>query len=318
MRSSAATSSNQPPIENLFEMDTASVSNTLKRKCGPEETLNPSKKIAVEEAHEASILIAIQKNKTDSALLRLPDEILEKILTFVIGDRILHVQYGEYQPSPSSKPLLYGLSHRICTAEQSEEAAYEDSKYGCPDTPDGQQPEFYVQPYSIRHNQCFKSFAAHNQSQLSVVLLRLALPWGVGGYHGDRNDGAPWIDSFTPNIIGALTGLKTLEINLELRCCSKQYLSPQDARRCIIPPDALSRFQQLRPRSARVIVSDNQNTVLRYIRRAGGGSERDHRLIWEEKREVAGFYETELVVADSSPLNACPKRVSPGQSRRVN
>ncbi|KAL8757712.1 MAG: hypothetical protein Q9184_004130 [Pyrenodesmia sp. 2 TL-2023] len=322
-------------------MHTTPAPNALKRKRGLEEIFDPSKKVAVEGAREASIPAVIQKNKTDSPLLRLPDEILKEIITFVVGGHTLHVKYGEHQPSPSSKSVFRGLRHGICTAQQSEEVAYKDSKYGCADIPYGQHPEFYVQPYSIRHDPCFKSFVAHYKSRLSIAVLyvsrlvyetadhvllstntfaftdppslavfmgalhpqriatvnklQLALPWGVGSSHGDRNDGAPWTDTLAPNIMGALTGLKTLEITLEPRCCSEPYLHPQNIRR--------RSFRRLRPRSARVMVSDNQNTVLRRIYRAGG-SERDRRLTWVQKREVACFYET-CLVADS-PLQNIP------------
>lgn len=106
-------------------MHTNPAPNALKcKRDGPEEIFDPSKKVAGEEAREASILAmlvhhdvncdvkanrnSIQKNKTDSPLLRLPVEILEKIVTLVVGGQTLHLQYKRYQRNTNPESTRYG------------------------------------------------------------------------------------------------------------------------------------------------------------------------------------------------------------------
>lgn len=80
----------------------------------------------------------------NSPLLLMPSEIREKILVNLVGDNFIHVQY------------FSTFRHAICVANRSEKSAYQDLVTGADIVPDGEDPNFYVESYQKRHENCKK------------------------------------------------------------------------------------------------------------------------------------------------------------------
>lgn len=57
----------------------------------PTKPFDPRKRVAVRKARGANIKV-IERNRTDSPLIRLPDEIIERVFTHVIGGQVVHIK----------------------------------------------------------------------------------------------------------------------------------------------------------------------------------------------------------------------------------
>ena len=76
----------------------------------------------------------VQKNVSESILLKTPTEVRDSILRYVLGDRLIHIKYltkDEYEEfhiqkeDEETKPASDGLCSAFCIAEQSEQEAYD-------------------------------------------------------------------------------------------------------------------------------------------------------------------------------------------------
>ena len=136
----------------------------------------------------------IELSRKTSPLLKLPTEVLQKILKCILGGRLIHVEYLE--PSPDSDldwfysddamssthdadaglPLGRGADTNVsdvqeillqttakvgfrstfCESQQSEREAYDEVKTGYESFPPDQDPEFYVAGWKQRHADCYR------------------------------------------------------------------------------------------------------------------------------------------------------------------
>ncbi|KAI4173606.1 MAG: hypothetical protein LQ346_008394 [Caloplaca aetnensis] len=285
----------------------------------------------------------IQKNKTDSPLLRLPAEILEKIVILVVGGQTVHIRYENYLRNSASNTFGRRLSHSLCTPKPPKSAEESESDSSEDVDADGQQqqeihPDDYsVKPYINRHRHClleadlaprlsltalrvsrqiyaiadhallsqntfafrcpyaFTTFMRdlHPARKAQINKLELALRWDIDEDTCRMLHGKKWATAVTPGLARAIGGLKRLEVDLDFMFDDHRYHPlPPNVNRWTLPLDELARIQLLRPRAARVIVSENQpGRIGRRARR----DVRSNRLGWEEKRDMAGFFEKRLL-----------------------
>lgn len=108
-----------------------------------------------------------QRPPQASGLLRLPAEILDHILGYVVGHKVLHVDDAESVEEEHLKlcdrhPAIceIGQGHgphfylRVCAACVSEQTAWEQFTFGYEEVPDRDEEEYYVADGKERHNRC--------------------------------------------------------------------------------------------------------------------------------------------------------------------
>ncbi|KAL9003042.1 MAG: hypothetical protein Q9188_004074, partial [Gyalolechia gomerana] len=115
------------------------------------------KKIAVKKTSDARV---ISLNRENSPLLGLPPEVLTSILSYVVGDKLIHVRYYKHEhfnEGCAKQHKLWNPSvphvfrHCVCLAKTSEDTAYEHSRFGSPSVPQKYDPEYYVESFMDRH-----------------------------------------------------------------------------------------------------------------------------------------------------------------------
>ncbi|KAL8896938.1 MAG: hypothetical protein Q9207_007472 [Kuettlingeria erythrocarpa] len=156
------------------------VSSALKRKLDLAEPFHQSKKVAVEEAREASILAMSVHQQSPSQGAELmeaePKKILEKIIVFVIGGQTgqtVHVELSIDQPKTVWKSCKHRLSYYLCKAQDPESAVRGESEPGCSDVASCRQQHLnhHVKPYMHRHEHCLGTFATTQPPRLSTAAL---------------------------------------------------------------------------------------------------------------------------------------------------
>ncbi|KAL8867395.1 MAG: hypothetical protein Q9174_005693 [Haloplaca sp. 1 TL-2023] len=105
-----------------------------------------------------------QQPEQTSKLLSFPPEIFEKIMAYVVGGKVVHVDSGPLLqdqhrprcPDHNVCTLRHGPKFytRICEAQISERSAYQEFKTGYKNIPANDFEEFYVADAHKRHRQC--------------------------------------------------------------------------------------------------------------------------------------------------------------------
>ncbi|KAL9003041.1 MAG: hypothetical protein Q9188_004073 [Gyalolechia gomerana] len=109
----------------------------------------------------------VQRPPQASGLLRLPAEILDHILGYVVGHKVLHIDDAESVEEEHLKvcdrhPAIceIGQGHgprfylRVCAARVSEQTAWEQFTSAYEEVPDRDDEEYYVADGKDRHNRC--------------------------------------------------------------------------------------------------------------------------------------------------------------------
>ncbi|KAL8897491.1 MAG: hypothetical protein Q9207_007193 [Kuettlingeria erythrocarpa] len=151
--------------------------STIASSSSTPKPFDPRTRVAVTKARDARIIATISRNRTESPLLSLPDEILERIFIHVVGGQVVHIECSHRYSVYPRKPETV-LDHDLCTAREAQEMAYWESKYGRIDVPasgEAEDAEYSGQSYSERHADCFFATAPWipKKPQLSLTLLRV-------------------------------------------------------------------------------------------------------------------------------------------------
>ncbi|KAK4697525.1 hypothetical protein P7C71_g567, partial [Lecanoromycetidae sp. Uapishka_2] len=144
-----------------------------KRKA-PQETTSRRvvrKKQAVTKTNSSKTKAVIRENAENSPLLRMPSEIREKILVNLVGDNFIHVQHldpwdlgilKKWTGRDDEDELKGGaFRHALCVATKTEQSAYQEMVSGTTTVPKGEDPDYYVEPFKKRHQNCMV-FPSHD------------------------------------------------------------------------------------------------------------------------------------------------------------
>ena len=120
-----------------------------------------------------------QKNYFASPLLRLPPAIRAKILDYLIGGQVVHVQYVQHESGTVEQvPLMGKLRHAICVARETEAEAYARAIRGYHDAnPLSDSKKYYIACCADRHQKCYftsrtlglKNLPAEQKFDLAVL-----------------------------------------------------------------------------------------------------------------------------------------------------
>ena len=116
----------QRPLPNLL----------LPKQCGSPDT---AKRLQTDDDQ------SIERNASTSPLLKLPAEIREKILSLVVGRKLIHLVYIRRRRI---------FRHAICTAASSEHEAHEEFMTGYTHIPTDDSADFYSPTFKKRHAHC--------------------------------------------------------------------------------------------------------------------------------------------------------------------
>lgn len=105
----------------------------------------------------------IKENVANSILLKAPLEVRDRILRFLLGDRMIHIQYITEESLANTRwsmakdadgePAEGGLFAAFCVAEKSEQEAYDEANHSPEKVHPNADPE-YIQPCKERHKDC--------------------------------------------------------------------------------------------------------------------------------------------------------------------
>ena len=139
----------------------------------------------------ANVRSSINRNASESPLLKLASEIREKIWKAAIGDRTIHIKhFSAEQLETLQRHLTYpeatepngAFRHIECTATTTENEAHIASKTQSTVVPAGEDPAFYVQSYKSRHYNCYQLENGDHGKQAWISLFE------QGDYLIDKKD----------------------------------------------------------------------------------------------------------------------------------
>ena len=117
----------------------------------------------------------MRRNATTSPLLKLPAEIRERILTFVLGGMLIHIRctpfsFVEFTKSRVSKGVWAepGFSRYICQEKLTETQSRNKSRQGYPVIPTSDMKEYYIKQERECHARCYKP---GNEKQVNLQIL---------------------------------------------------------------------------------------------------------------------------------------------------
>ncbi|MCJ1455250.1 hypothetical protein MMC28_005604 [Mycoblastus sanguinarius] len=139
------------------------------------EVTAPRKKQAVTKIHSATTKALIQRNALGSPLLKMPAEVREQILLYILGDKVVHIKYfkdGELELVHSLERGLNSMPadrrafrHAVCVAYHSESRAYKEASHGYRCVPCDDSAEYYIVNCAERHQLC----GCHDNNQFPTL-----------------------------------------------------------------------------------------------------------------------------------------------------
>ena len=181
----------------------------------------------------------IQRNATESPLLRLPGELRDRIFRLVIGDQVIHLlRIDKHVPfGQKNRPKCY--THGVCIAERSEDNAYQDfMEHGYQNRP----PPFPFEPgyngghlpYFRCHDRCVSmcknqgNAGQHGGSRISLGLLLTCQQAYVESFHllwatNTFSFEDPETLQFFTKALNPLQKAKLNAMHIHKRCDEDQY-----------------------------------------------------------------------------------------------